>query len=123
VSVLLCGAAWAAALSLSFERLISIDLVLYGSALMLEFVALVVLRLREPKSEAAFQGGESGGGFAAGVAPAALIVYALYAARDEKVGSISALLLAAVVALLGPVLYWLTASRRWFGRSGAQTPE
>ena len=48
VSVLLCAVAWALALNLSFERLISIDLVLYGAALILEFVALVVLRLREP---------------------------------------------------------------------------
>ncbi len=123
VSVLLCGAAWAAALSLSFERLISIDLVLYGSALMLEFVALVVLRVREPKLKRPFKAGNLTVASLLGVAPAALIVYALYAARDEKVGSISALLLAAVVALLGPVFYWLTASPRWFGRSGAQRPE
>ncbi|MGA9071497.1 MAG: APC family permease [Terracidiphilus sp.] len=123
VSVLLCGAAWAAALSLSFERLISIDLVLYGSALMLEFVALVVLRVREPKLKRPFKAGNLTVASLLGVAPAGLIVYALYAARDEKVGSISALLLAAVVALLGPVFYWLTASPRWFGRSGAQRPE
>ena len=49
VSVALCSVAWALALGLSFERLISIDLVLYGGALLLEFVALVVLRLREPE--------------------------------------------------------------------------
>ena len=48
VSVILCGAAWALALKLPFERLISIDLILYGSSLLLEFVALAVLRLREP---------------------------------------------------------------------------
>ena len=47
-SVLVCAVAWALALRLSFERLISIDLVLYGASLLLEFVALVVLRLREP---------------------------------------------------------------------------
>jgi amino acid transporter len=48
VSVLLCGLAWALALKLPFERLISIDLILYGTSLLLEFVALIVLRLREP---------------------------------------------------------------------------
>ena len=47
-SVLVCAVAWALALGLSFERLISIDLVLYGAALLLEFIALVVLRVREP---------------------------------------------------------------------------
>jgi amino acid transporter len=39
VSVVFCGAAWALALKLPFERLISIDLILYGSSLLLEFVA------------------------------------------------------------------------------------
>ena len=48
VSVLACSVGWALALGLSFERLISIDLVLYGAALVLEFVALVVLRVKEP---------------------------------------------------------------------------
>jgi hypothetical protein len=47
------------------------------------------------------------------VGPTALIGYALWASRDEKLmGSISALVFAASVALLGPVLYWLTAAPR-----------
>jgi len=123
VSVLLCGAAWAAALSLNFEKLISIDLVLYGSSLLLEFVALAVLRVREPELKRPFKAGNLAVASLLGVAPLLLIVFALWAARAEKIGSISALGLAAVVALLGPVLYWLTASPRWFGRSGAQTPQ
>ena len=57
VSVLLCGLAWALALKLPFERLISIDLILYGSSLLLEFVALVVLRVREPYLERPFKAG------------------------------------------------------------------
>jgi amino acid transporter len=112
VSVLFCGVAWAAALRLSFERLISIDLVLYGSALMLEFVALVALRLREPELKRPFKAGNNLVAILLGVGPAVLIAYALYAARAEKIGSISALLLAVAVALLGPVLYWLTARFR-----------
>jgi len=81
------------------------------------------LRLREPHLRRPFKAGNLAVASLLGVAPAALIAYALYAARDEKVGSVSALLLAAVVALLGPVFYWLTASGRWFGRSNAQRPE
>jgi len=38
-----------ARLKLPFERLISIDLILYGSSLILEFLALIFLRLREPE--------------------------------------------------------------------------
>ena len=60
VSVLLCGLAWALALKLPFERLISIDLILYGSSLLLEFVALVVLRIREPQSCPALQSRQPG---------------------------------------------------------------
>jgi amino acid transporter len=123
VSVLVCGAAWAAALSMTFERLISIDLVLYGSSLLLEFVALVVLRLREPALKRPFKAGNLAIASLLGVAPAILIGYALYAARAEKIGSISALLLAAGVALLGPVLYWLTSVLPpGSGRSGLHKP-
>ena len=119
VSVLLCGLAWALALRLPFDRLISIDLILYGSSLLLEFVALVVLRIREPHLARPFKAGNLAFACLLGVGPAALIGYALYASRAEKLmGSVSALLFAVVVGLLGPVLYWLTAAplaRRRFG--------
>ncbi|MGD0733050.1 MAG: APC family permease [Terracidiphilus sp.] len=110
VSVLLCGLAWALALKLPFERLISIDLILYGSSLLLEFVALVVLRIREPDLARPFKAGNLAVACLLGVGPAALIGYALYASRDERLfGAISALLFAAAVGLLGPLFYWLTA--------------
>ena len=111
VSVLICGLAWALALKLPFERLISIDLILYGSSLLLEFVSLVVLRFREPQLVRPFKAGNLAFACALGIGPAALIGYALYASRGEKLmGSISSLLFAVVVALLGPILYWLMAA-------------
>jgi amino acid transporter len=111
VSVLICGLGWALALKLPFERLISIDLILYGSSLLLEFVSLVVLRLREPGLDRPFKAGNLAFACALGIGPAALIGYALYASRGEKLmGSISALLFAVGVAFLGPILYWLTAA-------------
>jgi amino acid transporter len=108
-SVLVCAVAWALALRLSFERLISIDLVLYGAALLLEFVALVVLRLREPGLRRPFRipGGLTTA-VLAGIGPALLIVFAMYAARDERVGPLPALVFAALVAVAGPVA-WLLA--------------
>jgi len=125
VSVLLCGAAWAAVLSLPFERLISIDLVLYGSSLLLEFVALVVLRIREPELKRPFKAGNLVFACLLGVGPAVLIGYALYAARGEQIGSVSALMMAATVALLGPVVYWLMAAplaRRRLAAAAAMEP-
>jgi len=111
VSVVLCGLAWALALKLPFERLISIDLILYGSSLLLEFVALVVLRIREPNLERPFKAGNLAVACLLGAGPAVLIGYALYASRDEKIaGATSALLFAVGVGMLGPVLYWATAA-------------
>jgi amino acid transporter len=111
VSVLLCGLAWALALMLPFERLISIDLILYGSSLLLEFVALFVLRLREPGLERPFKAGNLGVAGLLGAGPAALIGYALWAARAEKIfGTTAALLFSVAVGLLGPALYWATKS-------------
>jgi amino acid transporter len=111
VSVLLCGLAWALALKLPFERLISIDLILYGSSLLLEFVALAVLRFREPNLERPFKAGNLAFACLLGVGPAVLIGYALYASHGEKLfGTTSALLFASVVGLFGPVFYWLTAA-------------
>jgi amino acid transporter len=105
-SVLVCAAAWALALGLSFERLISIDLVLYGASLLLEFVALVVLRLKEPALVRPFRipGGLTAA-VLAGVGPALLIAFAIFAARGERVGPLPALSFAALVAALGPLAY------------------
>jgi amino acid transporter len=105
-SVILCAIAWGLALQLTFERLISIDLVLYGASLLLEFVALVALRVREPALTRPFR--VPGGTLAAvllGVCPAALIGFALWAARGERVAGLPSLLFAAIVAVLGPVVY------------------
>lgn len=112
VSVAACAMIWGLALRFSFERLISIDLVLYGASLLLEFAALVVLRLREPGLERPFRvPGGTTATVALGVAPAGLIAYAMWAARDERILGMSALLFAALVGLLGAVLYTLQA--RW----------
>src|SRR5208283_793413 len=104
--VLVCAAAWALALGLSLERLISIDLVLYGASLLLEFVALVVLRLKEPALARPFR--IPGGlitAILAGVGPALLLAFALVAARSQRVGPLPALVFAALVAAIGPLLY------------------
>jgi amino acid transporter len=109
ISVLLCGLAWALALKLPFEKLISIDLVLYGSSLVLEFIALVVLRFREPWLERPFNAGSIAMTIAIGACPTALIGYALYASRSDELTlagrPVPALVFSLVIALLGPVFY------------------
>lgn len=115
VSIFACGLGWALALSIPFERLISIDLILYGTSLILEFAALIALRLREPDLQRPFQAGNLAFACLLGVGPTALIVYALYVSRSETLGDpgtmfarVSSSLFAAVVALIGIPLYAIT---------------
>jgi amino acid transporter len=116
VSVVLCSVAWALALGLSFERLISIDLVLYGGALVLEFVALVVLRVKEPALVRPFRiPGGLRGAVAMGVGPTLLIGFALWAARGERVAGLPALGFAGIVAVAGPLVYVVARAVRRAG--------
>lgn len=106
VSVLACATGWALALGLTFERLISIDLVLYGGALVLEFLALILLRRREPGLPRPFRvpGGMTGA-ITVGIGPTLLILFALWTARDESLFGMPALLFAGLVAAAGGIIY------------------
>jgi amino acid transporter len=109
VSVLACAAIWALALRFTFERLISIDLVLYGAALLLEFVALIVLRRREPALPRPFRvPGGIAGALLITTGPTLLIAFAIWGARDERVLGLNALLFSTLVALTGAAIYALT---------------
>jgi amino acid transporter len=108
ICILLCALIWSLALRFTFERLISIDLVLYGASLILEFIALIVLRHREPALRRPFRiPGGMAGAIAVGVGPTLLIAFAMYAARDERVLGLNALLFATLVATAGALLYLL----------------
>ena len=111
VSVLACSVAWVLTLGLSFERLVSLDILLYGTSLVLEFVALVVLRVREPNLARPFRvPGGTFGAVAVGLGPLALLGFALAKNADERVAGMNALVFAVGVVLLGPVAY---AATRW----------
>ena len=113
VSIAVLALAWGLAVRMSFERLISIDLVLYGVALLLEFVALVVLRVREPGLLRPFRvPGGTAGAVLVGCGPALLIAYAMWAARAERMAGMPALAFAAVIGVCGPVVYWMSARMR-----------
>jgi amino acid transporter len=111
-AVIVCGIAWAAALGFRFEELISIDLILYGSSLLLEFLALAVLRFREPDLLRPFRAGNTFLACTIGIPPALLIGYVMYAARDERMAHMPALLFGLIIALAGPLFYWISR-KRW----------
>jgi amino acid transporter len=121
VSVLICGLAWALALRFTFERLISIDLILYGSSLILEFVALIVLRFREPGLPRPFRAGSLAATFALGAGPTVLIFFAMFAAHQERMAHMPALVFGLLVAAAGPVLYLI--SRKVWSRPSLPTAD
>jgi amino acid transporter len=115
VAILACATAWALALGLNFERLVLIDVLLYGVSLLLEFAALVFLRLREPDLVRPFR--IPGGTIVAAllsVFPAALFALAFYRNRTETVGTFSALTLALLLMAAGPVIYLIARRRSAF---------
>ncbi|HLY99078.1 MAG TPA: APC family permease [Candidatus Angelobacter sp.] len=112
-SIVVCAAAWSMSLALSFDRLIMLDILLYGASLVLEFVALAMLRVREPNMPRPFR--VPGGlptAILLGVGPTALLVVALIKNRDEHIGQISTLTLGLAMAAMGVVIYFITVAMR-----------
>lgn len=117
VALLACSIGWALALGLTFERLITIDLLLWGMSLVLEFAALVRLRLSEPDLPRPFRiPGPLAVPVLLGVGPTALIAFALWTARDERAAGMPAALFALLIAIAGLPVYALLRKRA-FGRS------
>jgi amino acid transporter len=121
VSILLCGLAWALALSFSFERLISIDLMLYGVSLILEFAALIALRISQPNMSRPFRiPGGTAVACLVSAGPVLLIIYAIYAARGERMAHMPAIAFGLLIAACGPFFY-LISTKVW-GRNKLITP-
>ena len=113
VAILVCAACWALCLGLGFSRLITLDILLYGSSLALEFVTLVVLRVREPNLKREFKvPGGLAGVVMVGLFPIALLSLALVKSGSETVLGINGLLFGLVIILAGFVVYWATHSLR-----------
>ena len=108
VSLLVCAVGWSLALGLKFDRLITIDISLWGLSVVLEFIALVKLRITEPSLPRPFRvPGPTWVAIALGVGPAALVVFALWVARGDSVGPVPAALFALGIAACGLPLYAL----------------
>jgi amino acid transporter len=108
VAIAACAAAWALCLQLSFVKLIVLDILLTGGSILLEFAALVALRVREPALPRPFRiPGGLAGAVAAGVFPLALMALAAVRNADERIGPVSALQLGALLVGLGVVAYWV----------------
>jgi amino acid transporter len=109
VAILVCAACWALCLRLGFKRLITLDIMLYGASLMLEFVTLVVLRIREPELKREFRvPGGLIGAISCGVFPLLLLTLAMVESGNETVLGMNGLAFGAIIIGTGFLVYFVT---------------
>ena len=112
VAIVVCAVAYMAALRIGFERLVELDVLLYGASLVLEFVALVALRIREPLLPRAFRvPGGLAGAVAIGVLPTLMLAVALWQGRHDRIAGVSVFWLGGALVGAAPLVYALRRSR------------
>ena len=113
VSVVVLATAWALCLGLGFERLVTIDILIYGTSLLLEFVALAVLRFTRPDVPRTFvvPGGKLGA-VLVGVCPMLLLGFSVYASQSERILGMNGLVFGAILIVAGFVAYGATHCSR-----------
>ena len=109
VAIVACAMGWAMCLGLGFARLVTIDILLYGTSLLLEFAALVVLRIREPELPRAFRvPGGMFGAVAVGIAPMLLLGFSVVRSETEQVLGMSSFAFGVLLIAAGVVAYFLS---------------
>jgi len=113
VAILVCATGWAMCLGLGFERLVTLDILLYGMSLTLEFVALVALRIKEPNLRRPFRvPGGLPGALLLGVCPVLLLGFAMVHSESEKIWGMSALVFGVLLIAGGFFAYWAQSAVR-----------
>jgi amino acid transporter len=108
VSIVFLAAGWGLCLGLGFERLITIDILLYGCSLALEFIALIFLRVCEPELLRAFRvPGGMFGAVAVGIAPMLLLGFSVVRGETERVWGMSSFVLGMILIAAGVAAYFV----------------
>jgi amino acid transporter len=119
VAILACAVAWAACLPLGFFRLLILDVLLTGLSILLEFGALIALRIREPNLSRPYR---IPGGILATIAisapPSALLALSLMRNQSEHVGTTNESMIGMGVILLGILLYFASPGSRRRNETG-----
>jgi len=120
VAILVLAVLWAPCLLLGFERLVTLDILLYGASLSLEFAALVCLRIREPELPRPFRvPGGIVGAVAIGVTPMLMLLFSIFRSEHESILGMNALVFGALLIVTGFVAYFLNHAVKpqgWTGR-------
>jgi amino acid transporter len=106
VAITFLAVCWALCLGLGFERLVTIDILLYGASLALEFAALIWLRFREPELPRPFRvpGGKLGA-IAIGIAPVLLLGFSVVRSETETVLGMSSFAFGMILIGAGVLAY------------------
>jgi amino acid transporter len=125
VAILACAIGWALCLGLGFARLVTLDILLYGCSLMLEFAALAVLRFREPNLPRPFRvPGGLFGAIAIGIPPMLLLGFSIVRSEHEQVWNMSSFAFAMILIAAGVVAYLINHALKPAGWAPAeQKPE
>jgi amino acid transporter len=108
VAILGLAAGWAMCLGLGFARLVTLDILLYGASLLLEFVALAVLRFREPDLPRPFRvPGGLFGALAIGIPPMLLLGFSVVRSEHEQIWNMSSFSFGMILIAAGFVAYFL----------------
>ncbi len=111
VAIVVCATGWAFCLGLGFERLVTLDIMLYGLSLMLEFVALVFLRVLEPDLPRPFRvPGGTLGAVLVGVFPLLLLGFSIVRGQREQVLGMNGLVFGLLLIAGGFLVYWAKAA-------------
>jgi len=108
VAIIALAIGWAMCLGLGFERLVTLDILLYGASLGLEFLALIFLRFREPELPRAFRvPGGMFGALAIGIAPMLLLGFSVVRSESEQVLGMSSFAFGMILIGAGVVAYFV----------------
>ena len=125
VAIVVLAVLWAPCLLLGFERLVTIDILLYGASLGLEFAALICLRIREPELPRPFRvPGGLFGAIAIGITPMLMLGFSIFRSEHETVAGMSSFAFGMILIVAGVVAYGLNHAlkpRGW--TAGAEKPQ
>ena len=108
VAILALATGWAMCLGLGFARLVTIDILLYGVSLLLEFMALAVLRFREPELTRPFRvPGGLFGAIAIGIPPMLLLGFSVVRSEHEQIWNMSSFAFGMILIAAGFVVYFI----------------
>jgi len=108
VAIIALAIGWAMCLGLGFARLVTIDILLYGFSLGLEFIALAVLRFREPELKRPFRvPGGLFGAIAIGIPPMLLLGFSIFRSEHEQIWNMSSFAFGMILIAAGFVVYFI----------------